>query len=148
MPSLANPASNPSRRNRLALRFIRFALTGVPAFAAAVGLNWILVSRLHWPKSPAYAAVLAIQVLVNFAGLRYVVFDRTKARPAWQQMLGFASGVALFRILDWASYSVLVVFWPQRYVVIQLANAVVFAAPKFLFSSWVFEKQRRENKLQ
>ncbi len=148
MPSLENLTSSLSRRKQQASRFVRFALAGIPAFAAAVGLNWILVSRLHWPKSPAYAAVLATQVMVNFAGLRYVVFDRTKARPAWQQMLGFASSVSLFRLLDWILYSALVVIWPQRYAAIQLGNAMVFVAPKFLFSSWVFEKQRGKKNLQ
>jgi putative flippase GtrA len=142
MPSLEKPTPNLSRRKQQASRFVRFALAGIPAFAVAVGLNWILVSRLHWPKSPAYAAVLATQVMVNFAGLRCVVFDRTKARPAWQQMLGFAASVSLFRLLDWVLYSALVAIWPQRYAAIQLGNALVFVAPKFIFSLWVFEKQR------
>lgn len=123
-------------------KILKFLAAGLPAFLVALPLNWLLVSRLGWPKPAAYALVLWVQVSLNFFACFYLVFDRRGGRPTLAQYWLFLSGIAAFRAVDWAAYTAMVEWAGVPYLAAQLVNVTLFAVLKYRFSSSVFEGDR------
>lgn len=117
-----------------------FLAVGLPAFALAVFLNWLLVSRLAWNEAVAYALVLVSQVTINFFMCRWFVFLDRKTTPLWTQFGQFLSGVLLFRLADWAFYVLLVSAFSLNFLVAQVVNIFLFTVLKFKFTQKVMEK--------
>lgn len=115
-------------------KLVKFLAAGLPAFALAVPLNYLLVGRLGFPVGPVYAFVLLFQVTVNFFMCRWFVFERRSADSLIRQFATFTAGILLFRLADWAVYYLLVNVFGFYYLAVQLANVVVFSVAKFLFS--------------
>jgi putative flippase GtrA len=123
-------------------RVARFLLSGVPAFALAVPLNWLLVERGHVWKPGAYAIVMAVQLIINFFMCRYVVF-RKQDRRAWPaQVAPFVFGFLGFRVADWLLYTLCTQVLGMYYLAAQFANVAVFALVKFEYARWVMERER------
>ncbi len=118
----------------------RFLAAGLPSFIIAVPLNWLLVEHFHWHESGAYALVLVFQVSVNFFMCRWFVFKNRKSTALWVQFYQFAAGILLFRLADWALYSVLVRFAGLYYLGVQIANIFIFVVLKFKFSKKIMEQ--------
>ena len=117
-----------------------FLAAGLPSFALALPLNWLLVARLHWNKAAAYALVLIVQVTLNFFMCRWFVFRERKQTPVWTQLVQFLSGILLFRAADWALYTLLVSLFGFYFLAVQVANIVIFSVLKFKFARKVMER--------
>lgn len=117
-----------------------FLAAGLPSFALALPLNWLLVARLHWNKAAAYALVLIMQVTLNFFMCRWFVFRERKQTPVWTQLVQFLSGILLFRAADWALYTLLVSLFGFYFLAVQVANIVIFSVLKFKFARKVMER--------
>lgn len=131
----------PNRSARLAtvaIVFVKFMLSGIPAFSIAMSLNWLLVSRAAWPRTAAYAVVLLVQMTINFFLCRRYVFALKSRRGLLRQYLSFVSGNAIIRAFDWALYSVIVAAIPEHYLYVQLGNVVLFSFVKFIFARSIF----------
>ncbi len=121
-------------------KFTGFLLAGLPSFIIAIPLNWALVEYAHLVKPLAYALVMVFQISLNFFTSRWLVFDSPPGKTFPRQFAEFFSGIAVFRIADWALYSLLVQFTPHLYLVVQVINVVLFSFLKFLFCRKVFGK--------
>lgn len=118
---------------------VKFLIVGLPAFVVAVPLNFFLVEQLEIGKTVSYAFVMAVQVTVNFFMCRLFVFQPSRVKSIWRQFLEFTATIALFRVCDWALYSVLVKTTDINYIVIQCCNVVVFSFAKFFFGKKAIE---------
>lgn len=125
----------------LLIQIGKFLLAGLPAFLVAIPLNWVLVDLADIPKPLAYAFVLAVQITINFFMLRRYVFDTDRSVTMWSQFVKFFIGIAVFRLLDWALYTILVTATGVHYLIIQAGNVAIFSVAKFLFSKKVIEKR-------
>lgn len=121
-----------------------FLAAGVPSLALAIPANWFLVEKLHWVMPAAYALVLVFQVTVNFLMCRWFVFTNRKTTPPWTQFVQFLSGILLFRLADWALYTLLVSVCGFYFLAVQFANIFIFAVLKFKFAKRVMEKQAHD----
>lgn len=128
-----------------------FLAVGLPAFAVAFPLNFLLVDKAGWPKWLAYAVVLIVQVNINFPLCRKFVFDPDPGKSVWKQYGEFMAAVAVFRGFDWLVYTFcvealrfpLVIFGKDcYYLAYQLANVVVFSLAKFFFCKRAIEGNR------
>ena len=117
-----------------------FLAAGLPSFALALPLNWLLVVRFHWNKAAAYALVLIMQVTLNFFMCRWFVFRERKQTPVWTQLIQFLSGILLFRAADWALYTLLVSVFGLYFLAVQVGNVLVFSVLKFGFARKVMER--------
>ena len=88
--------------------YLKFMAAGLPSFILAIPLNYMLVEWAAFPKSAAYALVLAFQVTVNFFMLRRYVFKGQTGRSLFSDFATFFSGIMLFRFADFLLYSALV----------------------------------------
>ena len=125
---------------RAGLKMGGFLAAGLPSFIIAVPLNWFLVERLFWHESGAYALVLVFQVSVNFFMCRWFVFRNRKETAIWIQFYQFVAGILIFRLADWALYTILVRFAGLYFIGVQIANIFIFAILKFKFSQKVMER--------
>jgi len=116
------------------IKLLKFLAAGLPSFLLAVPLNYFLVDFLKLPASPVYACVLVFQVSVNFFMCRWFVFEKTTDTPLWKEFGTFTAGILVFRLADWALYTLLVNVFGLYYLAVQLANVVIFSVLKFLFS--------------
>jgi putative flippase GtrA len=116
-------------------------LAGIPAFALAVPLNWLLVEQGGVSKSAAYATVLIAQMTINFLICRWFVFSQRTFDSLIRQYVSFISGNAMIRLLDWVMYAVIVSFLPSAYLLVQLANAALFSLVKFSFARLIFARK-------
>jgi len=139
-PSSENtPALHPLDLRR-GIKVGKFLAAGLPGIAAAVPLNLFLVKNLGWMPWLAYALVLIVQVSINFIGCRLFVFQGMGSRSLWKQYFLFLNGILLFRLGDWAVYSLLVGVFHLPILPVQLGNVVIFALMKFRFSERLMEK--------
>ncbi len=122
-----------------AVKLLRFLLAGLPGFVVAVGLNLFLLHVLGWPGPIAYAAVLVVQVTVNFLFCIYFAFDRNTDKSIARQFSAFLSGILLARVFDWALYVALTELLGIPYLAAQLFNIIVFSIAKFAFARRVIE---------
>lgn len=118
---------------------IRFIAWGVPAGLLAIPLNYALVQFVHIQKPGAYAIVLIFQVALNFFICRHLVFEKTASSSLRTQFAQFVGGILTIRAADWALYSLLVGFFGNYFLVLQVINALLFAWLKFRFSERVME---------
>lgn len=123
-------------------KVIKFGVAGLPSFLVAVPLNYLLVTKGHFPKPAAYALVLAIQVTINFFACYYFVFATDRRIGLWRSFVIFSNGILLFRLGDWAVYSVLTTRFGMPFIGVQLFNVALFGLLKYEFSRRVFESQR------
>lgn len=129
---------------RLPARFAKWAkflAVGLPAFLVAVPLNYVLVETAGIPKPWAYAAVLVMQVTVNFFLCKFLVFDAGATGRWKREFAAFAGGILAFRGLDWLVYVLLVEGVGLYYLLVQVMNVVVFSVAKFLYSERVFAEK-------
>jgi len=124
---------------RFGARVGAFLAAGLPSFALAVPLNWVLVKKLMWHTAVAYALVLLFQVTLNFFMCRWFVFRKRSDRPLMLQLGQFMSGILMFRLADWAVYAILVEVVGVYFLAAQVANVLVFAVLKFHFSKRILE---------
>ena len=123
--------------------FAKFMLLGIPAFAVAISLNWMLVQVLKCPAPAAYALVLVIQMTTNFLLCRRFVFGEVDPTDFWRQYSTFMLGNLAIRSTDWALYSGVVAFRPNWFLAVQFANVILFSVVKFVFARHVFLKKSR-----
>lgn len=123
-----------------ARKLLKFFLAGVPAFLIAVPLNYALVAWAGLTKPLAYALVLTVQVTLNFFACRLFVFDPHPEIGLGRSFAVFFNGIVLFRLADWALYTVLTARFGLPFVGVQLLNVGLFGLLKFLFSRRVFER--------
>lgn len=121
------------------VKLFRFWLAGLPAFAVALSLNYLLVTYSHLPKPVAYVIVLFCQLTVNFFACRHLVFRSQPDASIWQQYRQFLAGMGFFRLLDLGVYAVLVEVFHLNYLAIQILNIFVFSLLKYKFSERLFE---------
>lgn len=119
-----------------------FLAAGLPSFLIAIPTNYVLVGVLKMAAPLAYALVLLLQVSLNFYICRHFVFDGGAQAPIWPQYTRFLSGIALFRLADWAVYSVLVEGLGFYFLAVQLANVLIFSLLKFGFTKNLMEQNR------
>jgi putative flippase GtrA len=124
-------------------KVLRFILAGVPSFALAVPLNYVLTTAVGMSKPAAYAVVMVFQVSVIFWFCRWFVFDTDRERSLWKSFLVFFNGILLFRLADWALYSFLVTRLGLPFLAVQLFNGAAFALLKFEFSRRVLERREK-----
>ncbi|MCP4978397.1 MAG: hypothetical protein GY931_19800 [Maribacter sp.] len=123
-----------------AIKFFKFLLSGLPSFIVAIALNYILVSFFDMYKSMAYVIVLIMQVSINFFIVRRFVFHKKGYDNIFSEYYKFFIGIAFFRFLDWALYSIVVSLTPINYLIVQLGNVFIFSIAKFLYSKKILEK--------
>jgi putative flippase GtrA len=122
-------------------KLLRFLVAGVPAFIVAIGLNYLLVKEIGMATSSAYAAVLAVQIVINFFACRYLVFKVSAEHNLSRAFLIFSGGIVAFRLADWGVY-VLLTHWKLHFLLAQLFNVALFSLLKFEFARRVFEKTK------
>jgi putative flippase GtrA len=131
--------------NHTYIKLLKFLAIGIPAFLVAIPLNYLLVEKLFWHKSAAYALVLVVQVTINFFACILFVFKRDTNRSIASQFAVFMSGILAARMLDWALYSFLVRVTPIHYLLIQFFNVMVFSLAKFAFARRAIEGRNASN---
>jgi putative flippase GtrA len=122
------------------LKLGSFLTAGLPAFALALPLNWMMVVRLKWHESLAYALIMVFQTTVNFFMCRRFVFTERKETSLWTQFGQFLAGILFFRLADWCLYSILVTVAGVNFLAVQVLNVILFAVLKFKFSQKVMER--------
>ena len=125
---------------RSGVKLSGFLAAGLPSFVLAVPLNWLLVEYLGWYEAFAYAVVLLFQVTINFFMCRRFVFTDRRETPMRTQFVQFMSGILIFRVADWALYTLLVNVFGLYFLAVQIANIFIFAVLKFKFSQKVMER--------
>lgn len=115
-------------------------LSGAPAFAVAIPLNYLLVHGIGLNKALAYALVLAMQTVVNFLICRAFVFEKRAGAGGWKTFFIFLNGNILFRLADWLVYVLLTKYFGLPYLAVQLFNVALFALLKYEFAKHVFER--------
>jgi putative flippase GtrA len=126
-------------------KLLKFLAVGIPAFLISIPLNYVLVDRLTWPKPPAYALVLTVQVIINFFACIYFVFKRDVSKSLAFHFTRFMTAILTARALDWALYSLLVSVVPLHYIVIQIFNASLFSILKFALARRAIEGRSLAN---
>lgn len=121
-------------------KLFQFLLAGFPGFLIGLLLNISLVSQLEWNEALAYSLVLVVQVSINFIVCRHFVFDTDQEKSLLRQYVLFMGNILSARLLDWTLYSLLTLWIPEYYIVIQLFNVVLFSLWKFKWSQRIFEK--------
>lgn len=139
MGNIQEPRRFQGPRASRVIQLVKFLLAGLPAFLLAVPFNWLLVTQWQWPKGPAYAVVLLVQVTINFFLCRWFVFEKTGDRPLLAEFGAFVAGIAFFRLADWGVYYMLVNGLGLHYLAVQLMNVVLFSVLKFLYSERVMQ---------
>ncbi|MCK4852786.1 MAG: GtrA family protein [Bacteroidales bacterium] len=134
-------SGNNSVKQKTLVKYFLFLLVGLPAFIIAIPLNYLLVEFFHLYKPAAYLIVLLLQVTINFFMLRWFVFKTSKDHPILKQYLLFLGGIGIVRLMDLGCYTLFVEVFGFYYLLVQLANVVVFSVIKFLFSKTVMEKK-------
>jgi len=81
-----------------------------------------------------------MQVTLNFFMCRWFVFKPPPGNGLWRPFARFFVGIALFRLADWAFYTLLVSGFGLHYLAVQIFNVFLFAILKFRFSKSVMEK--------
>jgi len=115
-------------------------LVGFPSFLVAMLLNVFFVSNLQWNVPLSYAIVITMQVIINFFLCKKFVFENNSKKTLKVQFMMFVSGIAVFRLLDWVLYSILVEIVCLYFLYIQIFNILFFSVLKFFYSKTVFEK--------
>jgi putative flippase GtrA len=128
---------------RAAPGILKFGLAGLPAFAVAVPANYVLVKWLGVSKPWAYAAVLVMQVSVNYFFCRKFVFESNPSAGFWRSFVLFFNGILFFRALDWGLYWVLAEKMGLPFIGVQLFNVGLFSLLKYEYSRRVFERGAR-----
>lgn len=137
-----------SRYGKIGIEIFKFLAVGLPAFAVAFPLNYLLVQHAGLPKWVAYAIVLLVQVHINFPLCRRYVFEPSQTKSIGQQYLEFMSAIVVFRGIDWLVYTTcaealsfqLIVFGKDiYYLVYQLVNVILFSLAKFAFCKRAIE---------
>lgn len=118
-------------------QIVRFLLAGLPSFALAVPLNYLLVDHAQLNKSLAYGIVLFCQVVTNFFVCYFFVFERKSNRTLLQQLWQFVVGIMAFRCGDWAVYSLATAYLGVNYLLMQILNVTLFSLMKFSFAKRV-----------
>jgi len=131
-------------RQKWIIKLFKFLLVGLPAFILALPLNYYLVEKANIPIPVGYIIVLCMQVTINFFLCRRFVFDPHPDKTLFRQFWQFFSGIIVFRIADWALYTLLTGAFDLYYMGVQMANIFLFAIIKFQYSSMVME-QRKNN---
>ena len=111
---------------------LRFAGLSAVSFGANLGLTVFLHEGVGVPQRGAYATALVCVFLLNFLGLRYVVYNSRK-RTAPTQLLGFLMSSLAFRGTEYAVFWVLVGLGTGHYAMLITCIAVLSAGLKFLF---------------
>lgn len=135
-PSLASILKRLPRLFKL----LKFLAAGLPGILIAVPLNAYLIAALGIPAWISYAAVLVIQVTVNFFACRWFVFSGNSSQSLWRQYFLFLNGILLFRILDWGLFTLLVTGCSLPFLPVQLFNVVLFSLFKFRYSEKLMER--------
>lgn len=128
-------------------RILRFLAAGIPAFAAALLTNLLLVERLHWPKPVSYIVVLCLQVTINFFACRLFVFNVSASHSVPRQYFSFLRGTTYVRVFEWLFYTILVEVFRFPYMLVQLGSILVFSVLKFKFAESIFESRARKASL-
>lgn len=127
---------------RFGRRLLRFWAAGLPAFAAALVVNFLLVEKLYWPKPIAYLVVLWLQMSINFFACRILVFKSTAHVSVFRQYVHFLSGIGTIRLVEWLLYTILVEMFHVYYLAVQVMSIVLFALVKFKFAESLFERRK------
>ena len=135
---MTKPDSAGSTRKTTAT-LLRFFAWGIPAFAIALPLNYSLVRVFGLTRPLAYALVLIVQVSFNFFACWRFVFDTDRRRGLGRSFVMFFNGIMLFRLADWAVYSVLTTRLDLPFLAVQFFNVGLFGLLKFEFCRRVFE---------
>ena len=118
---------------------MKFIIAGLPTYTIALLFNYLLVNKLHWPITIAYALVLMVQVSINYFISKRFVFQY-KEKTSWLvQYLQFMSGILVFRFFDWLLYSILTQLLPINFILIQLFNIAIFSLLKYRFAKRIIE---------
>ena len=123
---------------------MRFLLAGLPSFALALPLNYLLVESAGMHKAAAYGIVLFCQVVVNFFTCYLFVFQKASDRPLMHQFWQFIVGIIGFRCGDWAIYSIATTYLAVPYLFMQIANVTIFSLLKFGFAKKVMGEPSSE----
>lgn len=115
-------------------QLVRFLLAGLPSFALAFPLNYLMVEYAGFHKALAYGIVLICQVVVNFFTCYFFVFQKGSDTPLLHQLWQFIVGIIGFRCGDWAIYSIATTYLSVPYLLMQIANVSIFALLKFGFA--------------
>lgn len=128
---------------REAGQFLKFGLSGLPAFLVALGLNKLLVDFAGWPKPVAYLPVVWMQMNVGFLMCHYVVFRSSQPRPLLRAYWPYILSMWAIRGVDWLSYTFLVEVIRIPYLVAQIATSAVLLLAKFISAKAIFRSKAR-----
>ena len=133
---MASDAATPRETGKI----LKFLASGLPAFALAVPLNWLLVAHVGLNKALAYALVLLFQITANFVMCRFFVFRSRGTRHWLVQFWQLGAGSAGFRCLEWCVYNLMVSVLGVPYILAQLLNVFIFVLFKFKYAKTVMER--------
>lgn len=114
------------------LHFLLFGLIGTVSLLAAVLINGILVVGIGLSYVWAYTIVVPIQLLINFAVARRVLFGARREGFIGQVLIFLPSALVL-RLLDWIMYVVLIQQTEHYFILIQCFNAVFLLCIRYFF---------------
>jgi len=126
-------------------KVFKFLVAGLPAFAVAIPVNYVLVTYGNVYEWQAYALVLFIQVSINFFMCRWFVFDIEQTQSIWKQYFTFLAGIMGFRLGDWALYSLMVEYFHIYFISAQAFNVFLFSLLKFSFAKNLMEPIKKSN---
>lgn len=122
--------------------FVKFMMSGGPAFFLAMILNFLLVEYLHILVPVAYCAILIFQLFLNFVIIKLFVFNSGGKLFDLKEMFTFFSGVLGFRALDLVLYTFLTAYIGVYFMYAQVGNMVLFSIARFLFAEKIIDKKQ------
>jgi putative flippase GtrA len=133
--------SRSSNALKQAAHFLRFGLSGLPAFLVALGMNKFLVEIAHWPKPVAYLPVVWMQMNVGFLMCHYFVFRTSERRSLLNAYWQYTLSMWAIRGVDWLSYTLLVEAVKVPYLVAQISTSAVLLVVRFLSAKAIFRSK-------
>lgn len=118
--------------------FLKFGLSGLPAFLVAIALNKYLVDVVHWPKPLAYLPVVWMQMNVGFLMCHYFVFRTNAQRSLLTAYWQYIVSMWTIRGVDWVLYTFLVEMVRIPYMFAQISISAVLLIVKFISAKAIF----------
>jgi putative flippase GtrA len=127
------------KSNRSWAGWWRFLIIGLGGYFALTFGTVALVEWVNLNARLAYAIMITVVMVGNFYATRHIVFPSSRSEKTHRQAIRFFTAALLFRVIEFALYSVAIGPLEINYVVaIALTSAVSYAAKYYVFSIWVF----------
>ena len=115
---------------------VRYGVSSIFSFTMTLVWNYLFHECAGWPGEVAMLVAMVLVTLQNFAVMRHFVY-RTQAENILRQFLHFLSSIVVFRVLEFAAYTLLC-----RVLLVAHMPAVVLLQVVFVLSKFAYYRTR------